>query len=125
MDFGASLGLPELAARVRASVERGAQRQRRRDGWQMVTAGREVGWNRRQVSVRPDVQDQIHADQYVEQEVAVEQPVSCINEASTGVNFRSQPGLLMSRRDKLRRIARLSALKGRRAFLSDKTNIRL
>lgn len=51
--------------------------QRRRDGWQVVTASREVGRHRRQVPVSPHVQDQIHTDQYVEQEVAMEQPVSC------------------------------------------------
>lgn len=42
----------------------------------MVTAGREVGRHWRQIRVRPHVQNQIHADQYVEQEVTVEQPVS-------------------------------------------------
>lgn len=67
-----SLSVFELVAHT--SVE-GIQ-QRWCDGWQMVTAGREVRRYRRQIRVRPHVQNQIHADQYVEQEVAMEQPVS-------------------------------------------------
>jgi len=43
----------------------------------MVTAGREVGRYRWKVPMRPYVQYQVHADQYVEQEVTMEQPVSC------------------------------------------------
>lgn len=58
-------------------MEHGVQRQRRRDGRQVVTAGREVGRHRRQVPVRAHMQYQVHANQYVEQEVTVEQPVSC------------------------------------------------
>lgn len=42
----------------------------------MITADREIRWYRRQIRVRPDVKDQIHANQYVEQEMAMEQPVS-------------------------------------------------
>lgn len=42
----------------------------------MVTTGWEIRRYRRQIRVRPDVKDQVHADQYVEQEMAVEQPVS-------------------------------------------------
>lgn len=44
----------------------------------MVTAGREVRWYRRQIPMRAHMQNHIHADQYVEQEVAMEQPVSWI-----------------------------------------------
>jgi len=42
----------------------------------MVTADREIRWYRWQIRVRPNVKDQIHANQYVEQEMAMEQPVS-------------------------------------------------
>lgn len=42
----------------------------------MITADREIRWYRRQISLRPNVKDQVHANQYVEQEMAVEQPVS-------------------------------------------------
>lgn len=49
----------------------------------MVTAGREIRWYWWQIPMRPDVKNQIHADQYVEQEVTVEQPVSWIVRAET------------------------------------------
>lgn len=68
-----SLSVFELVAHV---LMEGVQRQRWCDGWQMVTAGREVRRYWWQVSLRSHVQDQVHTDQYVEQEVAMEQPVS-------------------------------------------------
>ncbi|KZC12284.1 hypothetical protein WN55_03798 [Dufourea novaeangliae] len=40
----------------------------------MIAASREVRWHRRQIRVRSHVKDQIHADQYVEEEMTVEQP---------------------------------------------------
>lgn len=49
---------------------------RRRDLRQMVTAGREVWRHRRQIRVRADVQNQVHSDDYVEEEVAMEEPVT-------------------------------------------------
>lgn len=42
----------------------------------MVTTDREIWWYRRQIRMRPNVKNQVHADQYVEQEMTVEQPVS-------------------------------------------------
>lgn len=66
---------PYLDSSLALSMER-VQRQRWRDGWQMVTASREIRRYWRQIRVCPDMQDQIHANEYVEQEMAVEQPVS-------------------------------------------------
>lgn len=79
MDFGAflqHLSVSELVVHVSMERVQHIQRQRWRNGWQMVTAGREIRWYRRQIPLRPHVQNQIHADQYVEQEVTMEQPVS-------------------------------------------------
>lgn len=42
----------------------------------MVTADREIRRYRRQIRMRPNVKNQVHADQYVEQKMTVEQPVS-------------------------------------------------
>lgn len=66
-----SLSVFELVAHTSVVVQ-----QRWRDGWQMITAGREVRRYRRQIRVRSHVQNQVHANQYVEQEVAMEQPVA-------------------------------------------------
>lgn len=68
------LSLSESVAHISMEC---VQRQRWCDGWQVITAGREVRRYRRQIRVRPDVQDQIHADEYVEQEMTMEQPISC------------------------------------------------
>jgi len=76
MDFGASLPLSVSELIAHSSMIRVVQWQRWRDGWQMVTAGREIRWYRRQIRMRSHVQNQIHANQYVEQEMAMEQPVS-------------------------------------------------
>lgn len=40
----------------------------------MVTTGREVWRNRRQIGGRTDLEDQVHSYHDVEQEVTVEQP---------------------------------------------------
>lgn len=45
-----------------------------RDGREVVTACGEVGRDGRQVSLSAHLQDQVHADDDVEQEVTVEQP---------------------------------------------------
>lgn len=42
------------------------------DGRYVVTAPREVGWHRRQIGLGTDVDDEVHTDQDVELEVAVE-----------------------------------------------------
>lgn len=44
----------------------------------MIPASGEIRRYRWQIGVRAHVQDQVHADEYVEEEVAVEQPVSGI-----------------------------------------------
>lgn len=46
------------------------------DGRYVVTAPREVRWHRRQIGLGTDVDDEVHTDQDVELEVAVEQPVA-------------------------------------------------
>lgn len=42
------------------------------DWWQMVTTFREIRWHWRQIGLRPDVYHQIHANHYVELEMAME-----------------------------------------------------
>lgn len=44
------------------------------DGRQMVTASRKTWWNWRKIFNRAYVEDQVHADEDVEQEVTMEQP---------------------------------------------------
>lgn len=58
--------------------------------------------------MRAHVQDQIHADQYVEQEVAVEQPISCERRK------RLQTGVSFSLRDTLRESYRIIVVDNKR-----------
>lgn len=54
-----------------------------RDGREMVTASGKVGGHGRQVSLGADLQHQVHADDDVEQEVAMEQPEARVVSAET------------------------------------------
>lgn len=53
-----------------------------RDLGQMVAARRERGRHWRQIGVCADLQDQIHSDHNVIEEVTMEQPESCVGQTN-------------------------------------------
>lgn len=47
------------------------------NGWSVISASGEARWHWRQIRLCSHLQDQVHADDDVEQEVAMEEPGSC------------------------------------------------